>query len=115
MNASATEARSDAPDCLLTLALPRALEEEVLDTLRSHPELARGFTVLHGQGMGTHVALATAMEQVQGRARRVFVQVALTRRQAQALLRALHEALPRARMAYWIVPLLGFGHVGEAV
>ncbi len=115
MNPSATEARSDAPKCLLTLALPRALEEEVLDTLMSHPELARGFTVLHGQGMGAHVALATAMEQVQGRARRVFVQVAVTRPQAQALLRALHEALPRARMAYWIVPLLGFGHVGEAV
>ena len=54
MNGSATEARPEAaatpPDCLLTLALPRALEEEVLDTLMSHPEFARGFTVLHGQG-----------------------------------------------------------------
>ena len=103
------------PDCLLTLAVPQALEEEILDLLWAHPEMVSGFTLLHGQGMGTHVALASAMEQVQGRARQVFVQVALTRAQAHALLRALHEALPRARMAYWIVPLLDFGHVGETV
>ena len=57
------------PDCLLTLAVPQALEEEILDLLWAHPEMVPGFTVLHGQGMGAHVALTSSMEQVQiGRA-----------------------------------------------
>ena len=102
-----------APDCLLTLALPRTLEEEVLDTLMAHPELAPGFTVLQGQGMGTHVELASAMEQVQGRARRVFVQVALAQARVPALIDALQEALENPKIAYWVVPLLAFGRFGK--
>jgi hypothetical protein len=103
-----------APDCLLTLALPRALEEEVLDTLMAHPELASGFTVLQGQGMGTHVELASAMEQVQGRARRVFVQVALAQARVPALIEILQQALENPRITYWVVPLLAFGRFGTS-
>ena len=53
------------PDCLLTLAVPRALEEEILDALLALPELAPGFTVVPGQGIGRSVELASTMEQVQ--------------------------------------------------
>lgn len=105
---------TDAPDCLLTLALPRALEEEVLDTLLAHPELARGFTVLHGHGIGTQIALHTAVEQVQGRARRVYVQVALPRARLSDLLATLSQSLRRAPLTYWVVPLLAFGRLGGA-
>ena len=37
-----------SPDCVLTLSLPRALEEEVLDHLMAHPDLATGFTLRRG-------------------------------------------------------------------
>lgn len=100
------------PDCLLTLALPPSLEEEMLDLLLSHPDMAPGFTVLHGQGVGRHVALASGMEQVQGRARRTMVQVALTQAQLPALLAILRQQLPSPQIAYWVVPLLAFGRLG---
>ena len=99
-------------DCLLTLSLPRQLEEEVLDTLMAHPELAPGFTLMHGFGMGTRVALATPMEQVQGRARRVFVQVALPQVRVPMLVKALSRELRRAQITYWVTPLLAFGRIG---
>ncbi|MBP8205174.1 MAG: DUF3240 family protein [Giesbergeria sp.] len=101
------------PDCLLTLAVPQTLEEEILDVLWAHPELVPGFTVLHGQGMGAHVALASSMEQVQGRARRVLVQVALQQAQLPTLIGALKQALPNPQIAYWVVPLLEFGRFGD--
>ena len=101
------------PDCLLTLAVPQALEEEILDVLWAHPELVPGFTVLHGQGRGAHVALASSMEQVQGRARRVLVQVALQQAQLPTLIGTLQQALPNPQIAYWVVPLLDFGRFGD--
>lgn len=100
------------PDCMLTLSLPRPLEEEVLDHLMAHPDLAPGFTLWQGQGMGTRVELTSAMEQVQGRARRVFVQVALPRQHVSALLDALRVELGNAGIAYWVTPLLAFGRLG---
>ncbi len=101
-----------SPDCVLTLSLPRALEEEVLDHLMAHPDLATGFTLWQGQGMGTRVELTSAMEQVQGRARRVFVQVALSRQHVPALLGALRAELGSAGITYWVTPLLAFGRLG---
>ena len=101
------------PDCLLTLAVPQALEEEILDLLWAHPEMVPGFTVLHGQGMGAHVALTSSMEQVQGRARRVLVQVALPQAQLPALIDTLKQALPSPQIAYWVLPLLDFGSFGD--
>ncbi|MBY0454814.1 MAG: DUF3240 family protein [Burkholderiaceae bacterium] len=101
------------PDCLLTLAAPSALEEELLDTLLAHPEIAPGFTVVHGQGIGTHVELSSAMERVQGRAGRVMVQVALAQSHLPALITTLKTTLPSPQVAYWVVPLLAFGRLGE--
>lgn len=100
------------PDCLLTLAIPHALQEEMLDSLIQHPELAPGFTVLQAQGMGTHVALANPMEQVLGRARRVLVQVALQRARLPELIAALRRDLENPRIRYWVTPLLEFGDFG---
>ena len=53
------------PDCLLTLAVPAALEEDVLDLLRTLPHMAPGFTLVPAQGMGAHIHLAsTALVQL---------------------------------------------------
>lgn len=101
------------PDCLLTLAVPKALEEEILDALLSLPTLAPGFTVVPGQGIGRHVELASTMEQVQGRARRVLVQVAMEQAQVQPLIDTLRAALSSPQVAYWVVPLLTFGRLGD--
>ncbi|MDD2545453.1 MAG: DUF3240 family protein [Burkholderiaceae bacterium] len=101
------------PDCLLTLAVPLALEEEILDALLRWPELAPGFSVMQGQGMGAHIELATTMEKVQGRARRVIVQIALAQAHVAPLIGALKQTLASAQIAYWVVPLMEFGRLGD--
>ena len=101
------------PDCLLTLVVPRALEEEILDTLLALPDMAPGFTVVRGQGIGAHIELTSTMEQVQGRARRVIVQVAMQQAHLLALIDALRQALPNPQIAYWVTPLLTFGRFGD--
>ncbi len=101
------------PDCLLTLAVPAALEEDVLDLLRTLPHMAPGFTLVPAQGMGAHIHLASSMEQVQGRARRVLVQLAIVQTQVEPLIDALRKALPTPQIAYWAAPLLAFGRLGS--
>lgn len=101
------------PDCLLTLVAPMALEEDLLDLLHSQAGLAPGFTLVPAQGMGAHVHLASSMEQVQGRARRVLVQLVLEQAQIQPLIGLLRAALPTPQITYWATPLLAFGRLGE--
>jgi Protein of unknown function (DUF3240) len=114
MNSSPNDATAlPQPDCLLTLAVPHALEEEMLDLLLGLPLLAPGFTVLRAQGVGEHVKLSSALEQVQGRARRVVVQVAMAQSQVQSLTDVLRAALPNPQIVFWLVPLLAFGRFGD--
>lgn len=101
------------PDCLLTLAAPSTLEEELLDALLALPDWVPGFTVMRAQGMGRHVELASPLEKVQGRARRVMVQVAMHQQDISPLLDTLRNALPTPQLAYWVVPLLSFGRFGD--
>lgn len=103
-----------SPDCLFSLSIPQDLEDEVLDALMALPALAPGFTVVRGHGMGAHIELATAMEQVQGRARRVLVQIAMAQGQVAPLLDALRSTLRNANLVYWVLPLLAFGRLGES-
>lgn len=94
-----------AMDCLLTVALPSALEEELLDLLRAQVDLVSGFTVLHGYGLGAQVALNTVMERVEGRARRVLVQLLLRAGDVEPLIARLRAALRSPHVFYWAVPL----------
>lgn len=98
-------------DCLLTLALPLALEEELLDLLRQHPTLVPGFSVLHGQGLGADATLGTLMERVEGRARRVFVSMALQRTDVPVLIAHLRAVVRSPEVFYWAVPLLACGRL----
>lgn len=99
------------PDSLFTLVLPCALEDEVLDLLRQQADLVPGFSVLHGEGIGSEAPLTTAMERVQGRARRVFVQVAMRRADVEALEARLRAALKAPEVSFWVTPLLAFGRL----
>ena len=97
------------PDCLLTLALPSALEADITDALQALPATGSGLTRRRGHGHGAQARLATPMEQVQGRANRVFVQLALPEAAVAGLLQVLRTALPSPEIAYWVVPLRQFG------
>lgn len=96
-------------DCLLTLALPADLEEEVLDHLAVHPEWVGGFSVTHAEGVGRGNLLRSTMEQVRGRSRRRLVQIVMSSEHAQALLDSLRQTFVTPEMAWWTSPINGFG------
>jgi len=112
-DASLAAAPADGMNCLLTLALPLALEEEVLDLLRKHHDLVPGFSVVLGQGIGSGASLASAMEQVQGRARRVLVYAVMRDTDVATLVQRLGATLQSPSVFYWAVPLLASGRFGS--
>jgi hypothetical protein len=98
-----------AHDCLLTLSCPAEIEEELIDLLREHPEWVSGFTSLAAEGFGSGTKLHSAMEQVRGRSRRRLLQVVLDQANVQPLLEVLGAAIPSDEVAWWTVPVNGFG------
>lgn len=100
-------------DCLLTLAVPRVLEDEIVEALTQLAPSGTGFAVITGHAAGAGIPLDRAIEKVRGRAGRTFIQIAIGREQSRVLLDALERELPRARITYWLVPLLASGRVGE--
>lgn len=108
-----TESGLVLPDVLLTLALPLALEEDVLDVLVAQADRVQGFTLLAAEGMGRHESLSSAMEKILGRSRRRLVQIAMAQQDVPPVLGALRQALQNAAITYWVTPLLDFGHLGS--
>lgn len=98
-------------DALLTLAIPVALEEDVLDFLLRHPGWAGGFSVVDAEGMGQGASLLSAMEKVQGRARRKLVLIAGAEAGLRLLVAALGRELRNRDVAWWIAPLIAFGRL----
>ncbi len=100
----------DTPyDCQLCLAFPVELEEEVIDILRSEVNYVSGFSIVPAEGFGAGARLGTAMEQVRGRSRRRLAQVLMQAVHVQPLLDALRERLRSTEMAWWTMPVTGFG------
>lgn len=100
---------ADRYDCVLTLALPQALEEELLDLLLAHPDWVHGFSVSPAEGFGRQVQLPSVMEQIRGRARRCLVTVLMQQAHTAPLLAVLRQAFPHPQAAWWISPLTQFG------
>ena len=96
-------------DTCLTIVLPRALEENLVDHLLAHPEYAAGFTTTQVDGHGQSVARHGIAEEVRGRARRVQIQVVLNGEDAKALIEHLKASLPSREIAYWMTPVTEFG------
>jgi hypothetical protein len=96
-------------DCQLTVALPVALEEEFIDLLRGLPTLVSGFSIIPAEGFGAGAQLVSTMEQVRGRSRRLLVQVLMQQAQVEPLLAALRTTLRSADVAWWTLPITGFG------
>ena len=102
---------SHAALCLLTLSLPKALEETLLDALQALPEHPGPYTVLLGHSLGAGVDLPSAMEQVKGRARRTLVQTVLAESTVPPLIQALQAAVPHPDISWWTTPLLQHGRL----
>jgi hypothetical protein len=100
-----------AYNALLTLAIPTALEEEVLDFLHANRAWASGFSLLTAQGIGLGAPLQTSMEQVQGRAARKLVMIAGVEDDLRELLQALALEIRNPNVAYWITPLGAYGRL----
>jgi hypothetical protein len=96
-------------DCVLNLAFPVELEEELIDILRAETALVSGFSIVPAEGFGAGAALQSAMEQVRGRARRRLAQVLMRSEQVPALIEALRAKLRSTEMAWWTIPVTGFG------
>jgi nitrogen regulatory protein PII len=96
-------------DCCLTLVFPKILEENLVDHLLEHSELASGFTTSTVEGHGAGAAFHSAAEQVRGRAHRVQMQIVMNREDAATLIEHLKQDLPNREVAYWISPVLEFG------
>jgi len=96
-------------NCRLSMVFPVALEENIIDHLLEHPELASGFTTVEVEGHGQGSVYRSASEQVRGRARRVKMEVVMNSEDAKELVAHLKEALPTREIAYWIGPVHEFG------
>jgi hypothetical protein len=77
--------------------------------LREHPEWVSGFTSLAAEGFGSGTTLHSAMEQVRGRSRRRLLQVVLCQTNVQPLIDVLRAAIPSDEVAWWMMPVTGFG------
>jgi hypothetical protein len=98
-------------NCMLTLALPSALEEEVLDFLQQHQEWVNGFSVVHAEGFGAGSKLRSTIEQVRGRAQRVLIQLLLDEAHREPLTTALFALFPSDEIAWWTTPVTGSGRL----
>jgi hypothetical protein len=98
-------------DAMLTLAIPIALEEDVLDFLLQYPQWAAGFSIFDAQGVGQGASLRSTIEKVQGRSKRKLVIIVGFDAQLRLLLQALSKEIQNPDVAYWISPVSAFGRL----
>lgn len=93
----------------LTLILPIALEEAVLDTLLAHPEWVSGFTSAEVSGHGQAQYRFSTGEEVRGRARRIRIDAVMSRADANELVALLKANWPHPEAVYWMTEVREFG------
>jgi hypothetical protein len=98
-------------DCLLTLAVPDHLEEEMLDLLLSHEDLVSGFSVYEAEGLGAGAHLHTMIERVRGRSRRRMITLLIRQDQAATLLERIKGAVPSPEVVWWTTAVTGCGRL----
>lgn len=98
-------------DCLLTLAVPEHLEEEMLDLLLAHEDLVSGFSVYAAEGLGSGAHLHTTLEKVRGRSRRRMITLLLEQQQAVTLVDRIKVQVPSPEVVWWTTALTGFGRL----
>ncbi len=98
-------------DCMLTLAVPEHLEEEMLDLLLLHEDLVSGFSVQAAEGLGQGAPLHTALERVRGRSRRRLITLLMRGTDTQPLLTRLKTEVATPDVVWWTTPVSGFGRL----
>jgi len=102
---------SDAP-LLLTLIVPKELEEAVADALLARPDLTAGFSSMSAEGHGSSIQLVAADELVCGHVRRKRLDtVCDSKEKTTAILLLLREQFPGANLYYWLTPVLAYGRL----
>lgn len=96
---------------LLTLIMPDDVAQHVEDVLLQHPELVRGFTSSSARGHGAAVPLLAAAELVSGNAPRTSIQMVGPETDMRALLGIVKQQLPRARIYFWLQPVIEAGYL----
>jgi hypothetical protein len=98
-------------DVMLNVVVPKSLEEEMVDRLLEAGDLVRGFTSYPVSGHGGRMATASVSERVRGRSDRVLFQIGMARGDVEALLARLRERVPNPEIAWWVLPIEGFGRL----
>lgn len=96
------------PELCLYLLCPASLEEQVLDLLLMHPELAL-FTSTRTGAHGLAFGALSANEQVLGRALATEIHVLLRAGDKDALLEAVRHEFAGTGLRYWITPVMQAG------
>ena len=96
-------------DALLKLVLPLALEEAVVDHLLQHPEWVGPFLTRRGEGHGAPERIASAAEQVRGRAELVEVEILMAMADVPQLVGHLREDLGNAYIVWWVTAVADGG------
>jgi Protein of unknown function (DUF3240) len=98
-------------DCMLTLAVPDHLEEEMLDLLLAHEDIVSGFSVYAAEGLGSGAHLHTMLEQVRGRSRRRMITLLMQGTDASTLIDRIKVQVPSPEIVWWTTALTGFGRL----
>jgi hypothetical protein len=97
---------------LLTLVLPVALEDAVLELLLEHPA-TESFSSSPARGHGAHESRLSVSEQVAGWRREVRIEVLVAAEQEAALRESLGARLPTPEVRYWTLPVSAAGSFGD--
>lgn len=92
----------------LTVLVPAAAEDRVVDWLLTHETWQIEFSVHPVAARGPLVRLAVSDEQVQGFARRVEIKLIVDRAQLEALIAAFEHLLSGVDGGYWVLPIEQF-------
>lgn len=102
----------ESGEALVVLNVPSTLEEVVVDWLLSRAN-GTGFTSSPVSGHSTSHEHLSAAEQVSGRQRRLQFQVQMPVSAVPAFLDSAGKSIGAAGVHYWVVPLLGAGHLTQ--
>lgn len=98
------------PQSLLTLTIPPAIEEALLDWLLLNASQA-GFSSYPVSGHSSREEGLSLAEQVAGRQKQIRLQLHLPSAAAPAFLAGLKAEFAGAGLHYWLLPLTEAGHI----
>jgi len=101
-------ASGSTPRVCLTILVPSAIEERVVDWLLTHPDWRIEFSAHLVAARGPFVRLALNEEQVQGYARRVELKLIVERFRLDALVGQIKALLPGIDGGFWVLPVEHF-------